>query len=395
MPPSPASTNGSAKRSRRFLLVTNVFPPQIGGPATFISTLARKLTEEFGHRVTVVCSSEVGDNIFDEGRPYVVRRLCHRTVLQYHASMRWTLGTELLQHHTVLVNGMENAVYPIAHALGRKYVLKVPGDNVWQMARNKGETTLDIDAFQSDRGAQSRFAAAIAQRNRIAQYARLVVTPSRYLQRMVLGWGVVPARVTTIPNGVEIDRFMSAPRERAPSEPFRILFVGRLTNWKGVETILLALTHMKNAILNVVGDGPSTPFLHELSRQLTLTDRVSFTGRLDHHEVARRMTESHVLVLTSLYEGMSHTLQEAMASGLPCIASQRGGNDEVITSDRDGVLVEPQNVAALVAALSRLQDDESWRQRMALEARETSKRFSMDLTTSAFVTLLTSLSARR
>lgn len=379
-------------QTKRILLIANIFPPEIGGPATFISTVARKLSVERGSRVTVICASGTDDPAADRILPFRVRRMRQSSVVRRHLLLRWTLVRELLRHDLVLVNGFENVVYPIAKALGRRYVLKVPGDSVWQMGRNAGVLTIDIDAFQTDPAATLRYAPAIARRNAIAAYARHVVTPSDYLLRMVHGWGVPAERITTIPNGVDLARFSNPIVRRGPGEPLRVLFVGRLTNWKGVETALLALRLSREAVLTVVGDGPEYPLLASLARQLNVTDRVTFAGRCPPEQVAGHMGRAHVLVLTSLYEGMSHTLQEAMAAGLVCVASDRGGNHEVIRAGQTGLLLPPEDAAALAEAWRSLHADESRRLAMAEQARQASAEFSMERTLESFLRLFDRLS---
>jgi glycosyltransferase involved in cell wall biosynthesis len=84
-----------------------------------------------------------------------------------------------------------------------------------------------------------------------------------------------------------------------------------------------------------------------------------------------------VLVLASLYEGLSHTLLEAMSMGIPCIASGVGGNPEVITHDADGLLVQPQHVDQLRESLLSLEQDEPRRFRLAQGAREKARRFDL------------------
>src|SRR5690606_1402073 len=143
----------------------------------------------------------------------------------------------------------------------------------------------------------------------------------------------------------------SAPPAPRAGERLRALFVGRLTNWKGVDTLLLAVRDLPEVDLAIVGDGPERPALEALARQLGLGGRAAFLGRLGRAETRREMLRSHVLVLPSLYEGLSHTLLEAGAVGLPCIASRCGGNPEVIADGENGLLVPPEDPAALGAAL--------------------------------------------
>jgi glycosyltransferase involved in cell wall biosynthesis len=100
------------------------------------------------------------------------------------------------------------------------------------------------------------------------------------------------------------------------------------------------------------------------------------------------MDRAHALVLTSLYEGLSHTVLEAFAAGLPCIVSDRGGNDEVVSHGRNGVIVPAQNVGSLARALKSLADDEPGRRRLAAAAIETSRVFDLARTVSRTEDLL-------
>jgi glycosyltransferase involved in cell wall biosynthesis len=197
---------------------------------------------------------------------------------------------------------------------------------------------------------------------------------------MVTGWGVESEKVVIVPNGIEAQEFSDCGPRRRTGEPFELVFVGRHTNWKGVETILLATCELAGLHVTVVGDGPEFTHLLELCRQLGISDKVRFSGRLGREEIKEVVSRSHALILTSLYEGMSHTLLEAMAMGVPCIASSCGGNPEIIRDGMNGLLVPPQNVAALRGAIVSLRDDEGLRYRLASTAKEDSVAFDMDRT---------------
>jgi len=195
---------------------------------------------------------------------------------------------------------------------------------------------------------------------------------------MVCAWGVCSDSVTVIVNGVEKELLgLPAPGPRPEGKPLRVLFVGRMTNWKGIETLLLAMKELLELRLQLVGEGPEWPMIEALIRQLRLQDRVEAMGKLPRSKVSETMGASDILVLTSLYEGMSHTLLEAQAHGLPCIASDCGGNNEVVIDGLTGFLVPPQNPAALAHALRALGDDESLRRRMSVAARERAQSFRL------------------
>lgn len=375
------------RRPQRCLLVTNIFPPQIGGPASFIPRLAEALAKR-GHRPTVVCSSASVTDAGDIDRPFRVIRIHAASPYRYHLRLRWVLFVQLLTHRAVLINGLESVACPLAHFLGRRYVLKVVGDPVWETARNLGATCLDIDHFQTDAGEQSRHAPLIRARNAWVRGARLVVTPSGYLERLVRRWGAKPDQVMVIPNGVDSAAAAGGPMRRGTAEPLRVVFVGRLTNWKGVETLLIALEQLPDVHATVIGDGPELPHLVDLAAQLGVRHRVDFQGRLSEAQVVVELKRAHVLVLTSLYEGLSHTLLEAMALGVPCIASDRGGNPEVIHDGRNGLLIAAQDVLALRKAISRLADDEEARLRLSAAAIETAARFDLAAAMESYVVSL-------
>ena len=357
------------------LLVTNIFPPQIGGPATFIDRLGHSLAGR-GYDVSVVCSSSERRDICDAQRPFTVQRVSVASRERYEVLVRLRLALEMARHRLVFVNGLERYVAEVNRALRRRYVLKIVGDTVWETARNRGLTTLSIDEFQVDAGSQRQFATDIAMRNAWVSAAGHVVVPSEYLRRLVEGWGVASDRITVVRNGTDATPALACAR-RTAAQRLRVLFVGRLTNWKGVETLLLAARELPMVELEIAGDGPEWPHLVELSAQLGLGDRVVFSGRLPAEGVRRAMDRAHVLVLTSLYEGLSHTILEAMAAGVPCIVSARGGNEEVVCHGRNGLVVPPQDVARLVEALCSLASDEDLRARLAAGAKDTARAFDL------------------
>ena len=372
---------------QRVLLVTNIFPPLIGGPATFIDKLAHLLSWK-GYGVTVVCSSMGPSEQSDASRPFQVLRVDLTNRELYEIRIRLVLLREMLRHRFIFVNGLEFHSHQVACLLRRSFTLKVVGDTVWETARNRGTTALNIDDFQVDREAQASMSSLIKRRNMWFKRAAKILVPSQYVKKVVVGWGVDPQRVSIVLNGIDKEEFSPFGSKRREDQILNVIFVGRLTNWKGVETLLLTLTNVNNVKATIVGAGPELPHLLELSRQLGLQSRVRFTGCLDRDEVKRKMAQAHVLVLTSLYEGLSHTVLEAMAMGIPCVVSSCGGNEELVESGRDGVVISPQDVAALTDALRRLQGDEERRLRLARAARIKSQNFSMDDTVNQIEKLL-------
>jgi glycosyltransferase involved in cell wall biosynthesis len=151
---------------------------------------------------------------------------------------------------------------------------------------------------------------------------------------------------------------------------------------------LLAVRELAEVEVAVVGDGPEQPSLRELAGQLGLNGRARFLGRLERGATRAEMERADVLVLTSLYEGHSHTLLEAGAVGLPCVASARGGNPEVIADGENGFLVPPQDPQALGAVLARLARDEPLRHALATAAWRRSRERRLASSVDEIVELL-------
>lgn len=372
----------------RILLITDIFPPHIGGPATFIDQLGHALARQ-GHSVTVICSSDQPTEPSDAQRPFRVRRIYSSHGFIYNElKARLVMGQEMRRHKTILVNGLEYLASQVAGWLGRQYILKIVGDAVWESARNMGVTELSIDEFQSAPVTDARLQKVARRRDQYLRQARFVITPSNYLQRIVVGWGVDRNQVRVVLNGVRLDEYASFEPLPRSTEFLEVAFCGRLTNWKGVETLLLALKELSNVRVSIIGDGPAFPMLLGLAQQLQIMEKVRFLGRLQRQPLQKALSQANVLVLTSLYEGLSHTLLEASAMGLACIASECGGNPEVIEPNVNGLLIPYGDVAQLKSALESLHSNEDLRYQLAKGAKANSKRFDFKTTVQQTADLL-------
>jgi glycosyltransferase involved in cell wall biosynthesis len=262
---------------------------------------------------------------------------------------------------------------------------------VWESARNYGVSSESFDAFQEAGIAPSLVRGIAEQRRRYLSRATTVVTPSRYLTETVRRWPGTPNDLRTIHNGIELGDYPDLPRERRGDRPMRVLFVGRLTNWKGVETLLLAARGLDGVEISIVGDGPELPMLQGFLAQLNASGApvpARFLGRQSEAAVHAEMLSHDVLVLPSGYEGLSHTLLEACAARLVPVVSSVGGNQEVIDDKSHGLLVPYGDVVALNRALCLLRDDDALRLRLAAAARLRAGDFPFQATVDAYAALI-------
>ena len=212
----------------------------------------------------------------------------------------------------------------------------------------------------------------------LASHSAAVVTPSRATSRyLVERVGVAKSRLVTIPNGV--DTLLFSPRTRVSSEQrhrndenrFVILAPGRLVAYKNHAAVIDAFRQLiktrPEALLVVAGTGPLEMELRR--RAGGLESVVRFVGELNREAMANAMATSDVVCSASRLEGMPNVILEAMAMGLPVVAAAVDGIPEVITDHENGLLVQPDNLIGLVAALEELAGSKMLRARLGERAR--------------------------
>jgi glycosyltransferase involved in cell wall biosynthesis len=167
-----------------------------------------------------------------------------------------------------------------------------------------------------------------------------------------------------------------------PAEETRnvIVTVARLVPWKGVSELIDAVAIVRKEIpdvsLLIIGDGPEQERLMEKGKEL-LGSAISFTGKRSHEDVLRATRASSVFVLNSSYEGLSHVLIEALHLGKVIVASDAGGNPELIQDEVNGLVVPVDDTNALAQALIKALQDNKMRARLAAHALESSHMFTV------------------
>lgn len=181
-----------------------------------------------------------------------------------------------------------------------------------------------------------------------------------------------------IPNGVETSRFQ--PIERPTNPKVKILFIGRLIPRKGFQRVVQALPKVRQLAtvpfeVEVVGTGAHRPALDAIAEQLGVSDLIKYVGLVPYDQLEKSYQYADIFVLTSLSEGMPSVILEAMGAGLPIIASDVGGNNEIVHEGENGFLIKGNNVDEIAARLVRLINDTTLRQRMGEKSREFAKEY--------------------
>jgi glycosyltransferase involved in cell wall biosynthesis len=201
---------------------------------------------------------------------------------------------------------------------------------------------------------------------------------SRVLRANLEFSGVDPSPVVVIPNGVPVD-FWSASQPGVERRDPIVLSVGRLHPVKGHDVLLRAFARLRarvpKAQLVLAGGGGYRADLERLAHGLGLASAVTFAGQIDAGAVRDLMGGARVFVLPSRSEGLPLALLEAMAAGVPVVATRVGGVPDVATPDTAG-LVPPEDPAALAAALEEVLMDSALAQQMSRNGRMRARLFS-------------------
>jgi len=148
-----------------------------------------------------------------------------------------------------------------------------------------------------------------------------------------------------IPNGIGEEFYQIEDIDRPSAPPFKFLYTGSLLPLKRIDTIIRALARIADLpfVFNIIGDGDIKLNLMSLAKDLNILDKINFTGILPNREIPKILKENHCFILASEREGRSNSLLEAMAAGLPVIASNIQGNSELIINNQNGFLFPVNN----------------------------------------------------
>ncbi len=363
----------------RIAIVTGIYPPDIGGPATHAADLRAELTER-GHRVTVVT---LWDGAVVSIRPDLVRFPRGERVPLRMARIAGWIWRNAPRFDVIYATGLHTEAVLGARLAGRPSIVRIVGDPVWERGVRLGLTEEGYEGFESQgRPRDIRLRALAFLRDRSLRASSVVVAPSASLETSIERWLDGPADVSIVRNGVRT--FTREPRKKASAGSLKVVFVGRLIALKRVENLLEAVSLTEGASIQIIGSGPLRGALEDEAGRLGLPhDRAAFLGDLDHEQVLSAIRSADVLALASDIEGLPHVLIEALAAGTPVISPAVGGVAEVVQDQVSGLLLADASVPTLVAAITRLRDDPGLQSRLSTGAAEAGEGWSFSRTADA------------
>lgn len=211
---------------------------------------------------------------------------------------------------------------------------------------------------------------AYKQEMKLADY---FLVPSGFVKDSLCEQGIPDEKIIYLSHGVDIDMFTPTYKKYIPGKKIKFLFVGRVEAAKGIYYILEAFKGLQdlNAELIVVGD-----VMNQRKQLESYTPNVRFLGLKRRDEMPELYKEADVFILSSLWEGSSLSMLEALATGLPVIASKYSCAPEVVTDYNEGFVVEPKDIDQLKDKIRWFCDNSNKIPEMSEKARQTAERFT-------------------
>ncbi len=238
----------------------------------------------------------------------------------------------------------------------------------------------------------------------VFRYTDKFIAISKDILNRLLKEGFSEDKIINIPNGVDTEMF--CPMLKMEAEALRkkfgfneekvFLYSGRLVEGKGLDLLVRAIKKVakeyKDILLVFIGSGDYQEKIPDMASSYGLEDFVKIEGTVDN--VQEYLNASDIFVFPSLSEGMPNSLLEAMACGLPVVASRIGGVVDIVEDGKSGILFEPGDVNGLANAMIRLLNDEELRKRLGEEAKKrVVENFSIDKVAGEYIKLYNRLIA--
>jgi len=344
------------------------FPPIGGGAANANQYIFRQFAVTEGLGVDLVTSTP---GSADETVRFAPNIMLHRLNVRKRELHFWT-QTETLRWlwraHRYVRRQLDLSAYDICHA-----IIGFPAGMIAYLNRKRLPYIVslrgsDVPGFNQRFSAQYVILKPVFRR--IWRNAAAVIANSDGLRDLAHQTDDVPIGV--IPNGVDTNEFTPAEIFTGPGP--RLICVSRLIARKGIDYLIRAMPAIiekhPEATLSILGGGNIEEELNGLVRTMGLSDAVRLTGRVAHEKLPARYREADVFVLPSKNEGMSNTVLEAVASGLPVVGTTVGGNSDLVRNGDNGLLVEREDSAALADAILKIAEDPGAARQMGRRSRE-------------------------
>ena len=316
------------------LITVGIFPPDIGGPASFVPKIAKYLINK-GHNVKIICLSDkkhltYKDDInvirINRSLPIIFRWL--KTIVKIYSNSK--------KSDLIFVNGLGTETTIANLFIRKKVIRKIVGDPVWERVYNKNLIDESFDDFQENNHGLSISLQKMI-RNWSINKSNLIITPSQHLKNFIDKIGF-DKNIFVINNGVNIEQHNKVVLE---NNIIQLLVVSRLVSQKNIDSIIKAVKVMENEniILNIVGDGSEINNLKLLVKKYELDKKINFIGKIENTKLNEYLKDADIFIQASNYEGLPHSILEAMNFEIPILSTDVGGCSVLLNKGERGYII--------------------------------------------------------
>ena len=371
---------------KRILITTGIFPPDIGGPASYAVTMGQK-TSGLAN-ITVVTYSSKFSYKSDKELPFKVVRVWRKwpkplkQLIYFFRVWKLAPKNDVIYSLNAVSAGLPSLL--AAKMRRKKFFVKIVGDYAWEIAVQKNKSSFLINDFQA--ATKKGWIKFLAKTQYwVCRKADGVIVPSQYLADIVRGWGTESSKIHLIYNGVDFKKSVLSKEEARKKIGIPgniILSSGRLVPWKGFRMLIKIMPKVLEINqffrLIIIGDGPEMNNLKTIVRNMGLDRKVYLVGKKSKEAMAVYFAAADMFVLNSGYEGFSHQILEAMAAGVPVIASAMGGNKEVINQGENGFLVRYNDEFNIIEAIKGMHQSSELKSEFMIEGEKTVEKYSLE-----------------
>lgn len=344
----------------RVIIASGIYPPDIGGPATYSQTIAREFGKR-GIKIAVVCYSdfvEADKRSSERGSTQkfeVVRilRKCSKPIrywLYFWNLLKLAKDADVIYAQGPLAAGLPTMW--VSKILRKKFVVKIVGDYAWEQGVNQFGVKDLIEEFQKKKY-NSKVERIRKIQKKVVRSTDKVIVPSEFLKKIVKGWGINEKKIEVIYNSFSKPEKIKSVKLDGEV----IISAGRPEPWKGMNTL-------REIMPDLLKENPKFKLI--------------IATKLPHSELMGHFKASTMFVLNSGYEGLSHLVLEAMACGLPVVVSNIGGNPEVVKDGYNGLLVEYNNKKQLKEAILKVWKDRDLQKKFIENGKRTLEKFRLE-----------------
>ncbi len=367
----------------KIIFATGIFPPDIGGPATYVEKLANELVQR-RFEISVITFS---DNKIKEKYDFPVIGISRkypkaiRYFIYFLKLLKLAKNKDVIYSQNQTSAGLPSVL--VSKILKKRLILKIVGDAAWENYANRVTEFNSIEIFQEKK---YDFLTELFRKTRsfVAKNADIIIVPSQYLKNIVKGWGVPEQSIKIVYNALEQ---LSEPhiskeeiKKKIRIKGDIILSIGRLAPWKGFSALIdifpELLKENPDFKLIIVGEGEEKKKLELRVEKLRLKDNVKLVGKVSHQDIPLYFKAADIFILNSGYEGLPHVVLEAMQFGVPVVISSKGGNPELIKDSFNGFLIGYNNKEQIKNTLLKLWQDKNLQKRFVENSKEKLKEFS-------------------